>query len=106
MQSHFLLVLLWGSAMLLAYCMASSKLSVRPGEHPIILCLSDCPLCQSATLLSYHVINLILLTPSEQYLAIYNGGNVFCHKMVLGKRCGRARESYSENKRVSNRKRR
>lgn len=86
MQSHFLLVLLWGSAMLLAYCMASSKLSVRPGEHPIIFCLSDCPLCQSATLLSCHVINLILLTPSEQYLAIYNGGNVFCHKMVLGKK--------------------
>lgn len=81
MQSHFPLVPLLSSAMLLAYCMAASKLSVRPGKHPIIFCHFD-----SATLLSCHVINLILLTSSEQYLVICNGGNVSCQKMVPGNR--------------------
>ena len=46
----------------------------------------DCPLCHSATLLSCHVINLIHLTSSEQYLVICNGGNVSCQKMVPGNR--------------------
>lgn len=85
MQSHFLLVPLCSSAMLLAYCTAPSKLSVRPSRAPYYFLPFDCPLCHGATLLSCHVISLILLTSSEQYLVICNGGNVSCQKMVPGK---------------------
>lgn len=67
----------------------------------------DCPLCHGATLLSCHVISLILLTSSEQYLVICNGGNVSCQKMVPGNRVPeRQRKLKWENKRLSERKRR
>ena len=67
----------------------------------------DCPLCHSATLLLCHVISLILLTSSEQYLAICNSSNVSCQKMVPGNRVWeREGKLKSENKRLSKRKKR
>lgn len=53
-------------------------------QAPYYFLTFDCPLCHSTTLLLCHVISLILLTSSERYLAIYNGGNVSCQKMVPG----------------------